>query len=463
MSTHIVHKQKVDLKIARSEDSFSLQSRVSYLLQHELPKKMEMIFDKVVPDDEIIRIDKLQLDLHTINSENFEKEFEERFIEELQNELSKIRDNVSRNNNVVAVNKEDSLLHSLIHFLEHGYLTWYNSVTQIKLWEEEILHELSPKEWEYFLNWLKRNYVSQVIERLVLQFSEDFLQQLVLKTNLYPRDFKNVYEDLLLILQTFSEQKKADRIFLWKEMLYVFLKEADEAEYKIIRSICRKEVPENSLTALKEKEITEKIKTPAVRKAFEKFIETPDKRERLFFEEDVRPKQKKQQIEEALYVKNCGIVILHPFLEMYFTELEVMRNKKFLSDEASKRSVLLLHYLAAGETEVAEFDLVLQKILCGLSLEETLPSAIELSEKEIAESENLLRSVMNYWPPLKNTSIAGLQQTFLQRDGKLSQTERGWLLRIEQKTVDILLGKLPWGFSTIQLPWMNDILSVEWC
>ena len=72
MSTHIVHKQKVDLKISRSEDSFALQNRVSYLLQHELPEKMETIFDEFALHDEIIRIDKLHLDLKIINYKNFD-------------------------------------------------------------------------------------------------------------------------------------------------------------------------------------------------------------------------------------------------------------------------------------------------------------------------------------------------------------------------------------------------------
>ncbi len=79
------------------------------------------------------------------------------------------------------------------------------------------------------------------------------------------------------------------------------------------------------------------------------------------------------------------------------------------------------------------------------------------------ESEALLQSVIRYWPPLKNTSVDGLRHSFLQREGKLEQKQNGWLLTVEQKTIDILLDKLPWGFSTVTLPWMKEMISVDWC
>ena len=166
---------------------------------------------------------------------------------------------------------------------------------------------------------------------------------------------------------------------------------------------------------------------------------------------------------EPQYVNNCGIILLHPFLKNYFAELGLIKEKVFVSMDACKRAVSLLQFLASGETEIDEFNLLLQKLLCNLPPEETLPAMLDITDKEKEESENLLRSVITYWPPLKNTSVAGLRNTFLQREGKLEKKESGWLLRIEQRTVDILLDKLPWGFSTIRLPWMTDTISVEWC
>ncbi len=175
------------------------------------------------------------------------------------------------------------------------------------------------------------------------------------------------------------------------------------------------------------------------------------------------PKRNSISEGEVISVINCGIIMLHPFLKPYFEGLDIFKDGKFINEDARGRAVLLLNYLATGETGAAEFDLTLQKILCGHPMEDTLPAAIKLSRKEKTESDNLLSTVINYCEPLKNTSIEGFRSTFLQRNGRLESKESGWLLTVEQKTVDILLGKLPWGFSTIRLSWMQNMLSVDWC
>ncbi|WP_419698356.1 contractile injection system tape measure protein [Mucilaginibacter sp. NFX135] len=165
---------------------------------------------------------------------------------------------------------------------------------------------------------------------------------------------------------------------------------------------------------------------------------------------------------ETLYIKSSGIVILHYFLSPYFDDLGLLTDGKFKDDTAHQRAVLLLYYLATGESEVAEFDLTLSKILCGYPISETLPSAIILTRKEKTESKRLLEAIINHWSPLKNTSIKGLRNGFFERDGKLTKKENGWLLTVEQRTIDVLLGKLPWGYSTIRLLWMQEILNVDW-
>ncbi|MDN5289507.1 MAG: hypothetical protein JWR38_5781 [Mucilaginibacter sp.] len=165
---------------------------------------------------------------------------------------------------------------------------------------------------------------------------------------------------------------------------------------------------------------------------------------------------------ESLYIKSSGIVILHYFLKPFFTDLKFLNDKGFINDTAHQRAVLLLHYLATGDTEAAEFDLTLQKILCGYPLDETLPASIILSKKEKMESKKLLEAIVAHWVPMKNTSVNGLRDAFLMRDGKLITKENSWLLTVEHRTIDVLLGKLPWGFSIIRLPWMQQILNVDW-
>lgn len=126
------------------------------------------------------------------------------------------------------------------------------------------------------------------------------------------------------------------------------------------------------------------------------------------------------------------------------------------------KAAVILEYLVTGKEEFAEFDFPLNKILCGIAVDEVLQPIEELPVQIKTECENLLSEVIRHWSILKNTSIDGLRETFLQRNGKVTQVENGWLLNVEQKGVDILLNSLPWGIGTIKLPWAEEKLHVEW-
>ena len=77
------------------------------------------------------------------------------------------------------------------------------------------------------------------------------------------------------------------------------------------------------------------------------------------------------------------------------------------------------------------------------------------------EGRRMLASVIDHWAILKNTSEAGLRESFLQRPGKLTRTSRVWLLQVEQRPYDMLLQSLPWTFHLIRRPWMKQVVRTE--
>ncbi len=179
-------------------------------------------------------------------------------------------------------------------------------------------------------------------------------------------------------------------------------------------------------------------------------------------------KIKKQELpaQEPFYINNAGMVLLWPFLSRYFQILELVNEKEFRSPEAQMRAVYLLQYLASASCDTEEPELLLNKILCGatelVAIDSTLAD-IQLSEKEIAISEELLYGVTQNWKKLNNTSIHGLQTSFLLRSGKLEKRkDNAWTLSVSLRAYDVLLDTLPWGLSTIRLPWMQDVLYVRW-
>lgn len=164
--------------------------------------------------------------------------------------------------------------------------------------------------------------------------------------------------------------------------------------------------------------------------------------------------------DEGIYVDDAGLVILHPFLQMFFEGLGIARDGALLQPG---RALHLLHYLATGQSPAPEYALTLPKILCNIPLEEPVELDIALTDREKEESIVLLQAAIRWWDALGNTSPDALRGTFLCRPGKLSVRDDGdWLLQVERQGFDVLLDRLPWGISALKLAWMEGMVWVEW-
>jgi Contractile injection system tape measure protein len=142
--------------------------------------------------------------------------------------------------------------------------------------------------------------------------------------------------------------------------------------------------------------------------------------------------------------------------------LQLLENESFIDKKAQYKAVHLIKHLATGNTVFSEYDLSLEKLICGISLNESVPRKMEFSEKELYEANDLLKSVIGHWKVLKNSSVEALRNTFFQREGILNTHENGWQINIERKTQDILLDSIPWGFSMMVNSWNNYMIVVEW-
>jgi hypothetical protein len=80
----------------------------------------------------------------------------------------------------------------------------------------------------------------------------------------------------------------------------------------------------------------------------------------------------------------------------------------------------------------------------------------------LQEAGDLLAAAIAQWSILKNTSVEGLREGFLQRGGKLFSKNGNLWLQVEKNAIDILLDYLPWNLGIIKLPWLKDVLRVEW-
>lgn len=165
---------------------------------------------------------------------------------------------------------------------------------------------------------------------------------------------------------------------------------------------------------------------------------------------------------ESIYIANAGLILLWPFLGRYFRRLNLVGAKEF-NDEASRmRAILLIQYLVTGKKEAPEYELALNKLLCGANMDMEIDMEIDITEEEINLSNSLLTGAITNWEKLKGTRIGTFRETFLQRNGSLYYLNNRWELKVEKKAYDLLLETLPWGIQMIQMSWMKERLVVLW-
>jgi hypothetical protein len=161
-------------------------------------------------------------------------------------------------------------------------------------------------------------------------------------------------------------------------------------------------------------------------------------------------------------IHNAGLVLTAPFLPLLWAKLELTQNQQFVGDAAIQRAALLLDFLAYGDEQPIAPAGALNRLLCGMPLTTPMGEPLQISTTEREACDGMLMAVIAHWKSLGNTSLEGLREAFLQRDGELVPGESGWQLTVQAKTFDMLLDQLPWSLSMCKFPWMPQALRVQW-
>lgn len=166
--------------------------------------------------------------------------------------------------------------------------------------------------------------------------------------------------------------------------------------------------------------------------------------------------------QDLVFIENAGLILLWPFMGFYFEKLGLLSDHKFTSVNAAIRGACLLQYLVTGVETRQEHELPLNKILCQLPKNHPVYSTEAFTQDEKDLSDELLKTAISRWEILKNTSIEGLRNSFLKREGKLEWPDDKIMLTVEPKSFDMLVDKIPWNISVIKLSWMKHTLHVKW-
>ncbi|MBN2527994.1 MAG: hypothetical protein JXR76_16510 [Deltaproteobacteria bacterium] len=165
---------------------------------------------------------------------------------------------------------------------------------------------------------------------------------------------------------------------------------------------------------------------------------------------------------ETLFVDNAGLVLVAPFFSQLFSRLNYLKNGLFKSPDSQQRAVHLTQFVVNQRVDVPEYMLTLNKRLCGLPDCETVPACVDISNVEEDTVTAMLAGIIQHWQIIRNTSVQGFRESFLQREGRLSISEKEIRLWVAPAAFDMLLDQLPWSIGIIKLPWMERAIHVEW-
>lgn len=487
---HLIKKQIIELSLDKRVNYYHVQQQVSDRFWNDIVPLMEKSFDAISSEDEVMEIDKFELDLGVVSEKMIgDESWMEEIRKKIEEKIIAITNPASPQYAVRISDRRLGVIGQWQYYMVHGFLPW-NSGQMDDRWHQEVLEALAIDFESYQKFKEKILQDSSFLKRIVTQHQDSFLQKLTEITAAKKQELFTEYIDELLLLNrhlqkrkkiTLTESDQELRNRLWQNILR-WASGSNQDPGRLISALIRFFVGEKMVTAKIPPVIAEKLPRilPLVNR-YSKELKIRIKKEKINIEtvvqslnisdkiEDAIGKREqfseyngKALYEEGIFIVNAGTVLLHPFLKTLFDRLKLIQGSDFINEHAKETCLYLIHYLGTGRVEAKEFELTLAKLLCGYPLEMPVGPAEELKTEYIIEADGLLEAAIAQWEILQNTSVSGLREGFLQRPGMLFSKNGDFYLRIEKSSIDVLLDYLPWNLGMIMLPWMKDILRVEW-
>jgi hypothetical protein len=466
---HLIKTQILEVTTDNATEAFELQHKLNSLFYRVLLPLIEKTFDQLSPSNRIVYLDSLSIDLGTMTVEALDRRnWTIEFTELLSRQLKEAM--LTQSLNYKTENTFASIAKQWLFYMQYGYLPW-NTTDTNKDWYDKVLEELATDYGSIEL--LRRLILSdeRALRRISLLDMPAFLVHLTeVLTGKNQSDlarYLDVLEKILIkpgTINTIGSRAEfitAVWIQIFRYCASVAADANDLMENAVLATLEKKQLKE--LIEEAEQEALLSPFLPFIKKSYADASAGKEKHTQLAAEVKQPERRSRSAIsDEGLFVKHAGLVLLHPFLTSFFKILQLSNNEMFNSKVAQLKALSLLHFLATGSMQIEEHELVIPKILTGYPLEEPVEKQ-KLSAMETEEAEQLLKAVIEQWSILKNTSVDALRQSFLQRSGKLiTASDENYRLLVETDSLDVLLDHLPWGFSMVKLPWMKQLLKVEW-
>lgn len=490
---HRIQRQVIDLTIGPGLQAPAMQEALARSFRDRAAPELEAVFDRAAGPGELLRLDRLEIDLGRIGGTDWEPQFRRRLVAELTRTLAQFRpaaqapEGAARGEQAAA-----GALQQFLFFLAHGRLPWWGAGPG-RSWNEALAGRIDGAGWSA----LHRSVLTDLRARVrFVHAVDDNLLQAALSHWCGLPDAARVLALLtppglggggrsswrrgfwvLLLDWALAGGMHAGRgPQLMRDLLALRRSRGaldDEDSFPALRD---RSDPAGAAPAGPERDLPHPWRgwLQARRAAEQGRREVPAApaegggaevltlaRPASGSAGESRKATAPGAQDEAIYLEGAGAILLHPFLEALLRQSGLLESRDFRDDAARNRAVQLLGLLTFGRAEVPEYELLLPKLLCACPFEEPI-EAVELDDADRERCDALLRAVLGHWTALRSTSPQWLRAQFLLREGKLENVDGGVRLTVERRAQDVLLARLPWGIGVVGLPWLRQRIFVQW-
>lgn len=483
---HRIQRQVLELTVGDAVAAPRIQEQLARACREPLLAGMRSVFDAVAPAHELLRLDRLEIDVGRIEGGDWAPEFERRLLVELEKQLGGRAVEAKREDAVEIVEAGGAEFEAFAFFLRHGRLPWW-AATPDSGWPgalqaadarrigalRALLHA-QPRAVTRLVNALEDEPLEALLARIgplrdcTLVLRELRPSDSAASNHRWRLKFWNA-----VVAWTVAPHAAADGVALVHALMAERCTLAMEQSRRrsaaaeasasgsaipFIRPVAAAALPApwRGWCAAVFEQMEQAAPLAPVGAERVRAVSAPDSQRQA-----PGSRHAESALQESVFLPCAGILLLHPFLKALFHDRGLLERSQFVDEEARQRGAQLLGYLATGRAGTPEYELGFAKLLTGVDLDAPVERAW-LDEPDITACDALLDAVLGHWSALRSSSAAWLRSQFFLRDGKLETVDGGYRVTVERRAQDVLLARLPWGFGVISLPWLEQRIFVQW-
>jgi hypothetical protein len=476
---HIIHRLFVEVETNSAERGYAIKEDAAGFISGRIAPELEKLFEKLEASlgGKVLTIDRLSVGISLgpgewdslANGNGAAEAIAGKVSEKLEERLEGIQDLFAEEEESRIVSAEQRELTAVLHFLRTGKKPWWivsNKAMKLLL-SEEKLKALAVSDPEILLAGLGRRADLSFVRRLVYQLPSGVLAHWF-SVALGESGFTVPERDILDALEEAPEENLRLLLRLVRTVA------SGSRMPPVLKEVMQRSSAVNAIAATivagrhkgedgreaSERPSEKRLPTAPGRAASETGVSENPESDPADPEDDLPEASAEDEDDDEMLAGNAGIILLHPFLGAFFSEVGLLAGNK-LTDPVLAAHVL--YFLSTGSDCAHEFELQAEKALCGIPASVPVPRDIAIPEMIRAEAGDLLAAALGHWKGLKTDSAELLRTEFLQREARINTDElQAVRLVFERKTHDILLDSLPWNLGIVKLSWKKELICVEW-